>query len=404
MEPASLATSIVGVAGLFSSCIDCFQLVQRGGYMGPDYLLLETKFANQHLRLSTWGRACGLTGSGPSETLLLDKDIRNNVAETLVHIIHLFEDGKTLKKRDGLTAFDGSRRKAGTGSAIVDSLIPILQSSSLTDFSWRRQSTAQNRLACLSKAARWAIDDKRKFTDLVQHLKDLVDNLEGLVKSSGILQRQREFIQIEVESISDIPELEAIEEARFGRTDPVADAASVRLWLLQDQPAEGNPTASAESSGQCSTDPDEGGWEAIPSAESSQIPVTNDACYQVMHRVHCEHYPTMIFLDSPTYHVATATGDQWVVLNPDNPHHVSCSLHLRGRWPILDLEAYLSKSARLFLALKEYQCSHDMHKPAIILQVRHKGLQSTRVLPTDGTSSSLLLVLSLADLPCRGPE
>jgi hypothetical protein len=46
MEAVGLAVGVVGLAGLFSACTDCFELVQRGRYHGKDYLLLETKFTN----------------------------------------------------------------------------------------------------------------------------------------------------------------------------------------------------------------------------------------------------------------------------------------------------------------------------------------------------------------------
>ena len=57
MEVAGLAIGVAGLSGLFSACVDCFELVQRGRYLGKDFLLLETKFTNQRLRLITWGRA-----------------------------------------------------------------------------------------------------------------------------------------------------------------------------------------------------------------------------------------------------------------------------------------------------------------------------------------------------------
>ena len=76
MEAVGLGVGVVGLAGLFSACIDCFELVQRGRYHGKDFLLLETKFTNQRLRLKTWGRACGFTNAGADDgddTLIVAK-------------------------------------------------------------------------------------------------------------------------------------------------------------------------------------------------------------------------------------------------------------------------------------------------------------------------------------------
>jgi Ras family protein A len=46
MEPIGLAVGVAGLAGLFSTCIECFNIVQRGRYLGRDYLILETKYTN----------------------------------------------------------------------------------------------------------------------------------------------------------------------------------------------------------------------------------------------------------------------------------------------------------------------------------------------------------------------
>lgn len=71
MEAAGLVRvlGVAGLAGLFSSCMDCFELVQHGRYLGRDYLLVETKFENLKLRFLTWGRACGLMDEDSSESV-----------------------------------------------------------------------------------------------------------------------------------------------------------------------------------------------------------------------------------------------------------------------------------------------------------------------------------------------
>ena len=89
--------------------------------------------------------------------------------------------------------------------------------------------------ASLSSSARWVIENKRKFTELVQHLKDLIDDLEGLTRFLDVTDRQREMIQIELESVSEIPTLEAIEEARVGTIEAVSNATSLRLWKLRER-------------------------------------------------------------------------------------------------------------------------------------------------------------------------
>lgn len=86
----------------------------------------------------------------------------------------------------------------------------------------------------MAVAVRWAINDRRKFADLVQHLKDFNDDLEALTTELNVRQRQRELIREEVGSIIDVEELETIEWARMGINDPIADAASLRLCQIHE--------------------------------------------------------------------------------------------------------------------------------------------------------------------------
>ena len=48
MEPVGLAVGIAGLAGLFTTCIECFNIVQRGRYSGRDYEILEAKSCLSH--------------------------------------------------------------------------------------------------------------------------------------------------------------------------------------------------------------------------------------------------------------------------------------------------------------------------------------------------------------------
>jgi hypothetical protein len=52
MKAADLVFDVAGLAGLFSTYVDCYQLIRRGTALDSDYKILETKFNNQELRLS----------------------------------------------------------------------------------------------------------------------------------------------------------------------------------------------------------------------------------------------------------------------------------------------------------------------------------------------------------------
>jgi len=58
-EVAGLVTGFVGLAGLFSTCVDCFKLIQVYRSRQDDFDLLQTMLDNQQFQLMAWGRACG---------------------------------------------------------------------------------------------------------------------------------------------------------------------------------------------------------------------------------------------------------------------------------------------------------------------------------------------------------
>lgn len=58
-EVAGLVTGFVGLAGLFSTCVDCFKLIQVYRSRQDDFDTLQTMLDNQQFPLLAWGRACG---------------------------------------------------------------------------------------------------------------------------------------------------------------------------------------------------------------------------------------------------------------------------------------------------------------------------------------------------------
>ncbi|ORX94026.1 prion-inhibition and propagation-domain-containing protein [Clohesyomyces aquaticus] len=243
MEAAGLVVGVAGLAGLFSACSNAFQLVQRGRTFGQDYKILGTKFGNQELRLRAWGRACGLIDGTAYDTRLDEEELRQQLVATLECIKLLLTDAKDLKERYGLSACTerGSRSSSagssfGSSSSSDSSVVQIPQerrmSGSLNRLLFRRSRPQANRSASTFSMALWVIEDREKFGELVKHLKDFIDDLESLTRATEIPHRQMIFVEYEIESISDVEELEVIEVAREGEDDVVSDAASARLERL----------------------------------------------------------------------------------------------------------------------------------------------------------------------------
>ncbi|KAJ2896758.1 P-loop containing nucleoside triphosphate hydrolase protein [Zalerion maritima] len=282
MDATGVVLGVAGLAGLFSTCVDCFHLIQRGCTFDRDYRILETKFDNQELRLCAWGRACGLISSnnssastiarnasfgasgttvGSFDTVLDEPQLQSRVRATLECIMLLFCDEKGLRGRYGLEPCEIQLGSSGT-AALDPTALALLpfdvgKSSDRIDgseptgsssrpgafFSWKRKQRSLG----FRGSARWAICDREKFLDLVQHIKDFNDDLESMTRAMEIPWRQRIIVAYEVGEIEDMETLEEIEEAGDGGADVVSETASVRLEWMRDASSMGSDSIRAPS-------------------------------------------------------------------------------------------------------------------------------------------------------------
>jgi Ras family protein A len=247
-EAAGLVLGVAGLAGLFTTCIDCYQLVRRGAALDKDYRILETKFNNQELRLLAWGRACGLVGDAEYDVRLDEHFLRTRIIETLQCIKALFDDERRLRKRFGLkpcspssssSSIAGLRRGmlrgnssdgngASSTSSGAQSSAPRKRESF---FFWKKQQRSASRLR---DQVAWAVSDREKFSELVQHLKDFNDDLEAMTRPLvEVLARQRRIVQMEIEEVQDMETLEEIAMASQDDNDVISDVVSVRLESIR---------------------------------------------------------------------------------------------------------------------------------------------------------------------------
>lgn len=226
MEIAGINIGAPGLPGLFAVCIDCFDLIHRGLYLDSDYALLATRLGNQRLRFKCWGEACGMSQSLSYDSRLDEPELRGQVIRSMEGIVHLFVDGSKLLERyqSELEEWQIVLSTRGPGAEIFREIA--------YDF-LHRISQTQTPLGALS-AARWAIEDKGKLRELVNHLDRILGDLEELTASLGVTELQRCYVEYEVESIADITTLSHMIEARSGAIDIVSDAASLQLEMLLD--------------------------------------------------------------------------------------------------------------------------------------------------------------------------
>jgi ubiquitin-conjugating enzyme E2 D/E len=202
--------------------------------MGREFVIQRQRYLNLRLRFVLWGEACGLDICNRGDDGYIPQSIRSNILGTLGCIANLFEDGDELKHRYGLDS---------------DMTLPEHpETSNPTDFSMLQVLTDQyNRFEQRIKrvkghtgrlgTVRWAVSDRTRFTTLINHLKELVADLETLTMGIGSCQKQRQLVDREMKRIIDLSELQIIEEAGQDDDDPVSDAASARISTLRTQPS-----------------------------------------------------------------------------------------------------------------------------------------------------------------------
>lgn len=212
----------------------------------------------------------------------------------------------------------------------------------------------------LKSSVRWAIEDKRKFSELIQDLRDLVGDLEGMTTYPETKRLQQAMIRQELASMSDIDTLENIEEARVATFDAVSDAASLRLSELSERRRiQPRIAETASSSAAELTLLDEDDWTVLSEVPEHGLPSGGEPRYQILHTVFCNaDQSRCIFPERPSYsNVSNCDDTEWIRLDPAHPAQEEATSHLRGRRRIPNIDAYLKHNdSLLFVVLREYQC------------------------------------------------
>jgi hypothetical protein len=178
MEVAGLSLAAAGLATLFSTCIDCFELIRTAKAQGRDYEILLTKLDVEKTRLLQWADGVGLLGldERSRNPLLNDENTVLIIERVLQSIAALWNDSDQLRSRYGLSEGGGPNPDHTSINQIVLSG-PRFSGFriSLANF-WNRAALRQKRTERLTKA-KWAISDRQQFRELVNDLHGFVDSL-----------------------------------------------------------------------------------------------------------------------------------------------------------------------------------------------------------------------------------
>ena len=244
---AGLVLSAVSVAALFTTCIECFDIVVAGKNFSEDYeqlcalvslhsrlcihmLTSIPQFSLQRARFGLWGESVGLIPNPCDGRRLrynknIDRpDIKPGVERILNNIKSLLAEAGRVDKRYGLNA-DLARGSDVSTSRGID-----IFKDSFDRFKSRIRKHQKDTSAW--RVTRWAIHDATKFEDMINRLEKFVDGLESITKSLGLLEQQHARLREEIEDLSDVQSLKLLRDASSSHHSShydVSDTASRRL-------------------------------------------------------------------------------------------------------------------------------------------------------------------------------
>ena len=82
-----LAFSAISLAGLFQTCLDCYDLIDRGRNCGRDLGRLLTRLEIEKLRLSMWGESVDICRASERMSGMFEhRRVRNAVCDVLKRV------------------------------------------------------------------------------------------------------------------------------------------------------------------------------------------------------------------------------------------------------------------------------------------------------------------------------
>lgn len=221
-EAVGLAASLVSLASLFSTCIECFGYYRAAKDCPRQIMTKLVRLDFEKTRLLIWANHVGLVSTDArSRDPGLERH-EENLRATLEQIKALLAEGNKMQDKYGV-------RQQDQGAMIQDVSADLVSRNSLETFkaSFRRFrgkfSYSEPGPKFIARI-RWAIADETKFETLIKTLRDFVDNLFWLVPVDRSVQDQ--IIEEDIMAVGNIMDLEIIKEASEYEYQAWSDAAS----------------------------------------------------------------------------------------------------------------------------------------------------------------------------------
>jgi hypothetical protein len=202
---------VIGVAGLFTSCIDAFGYFKLYQGATRDIEVVLLKLDIEKARLLIWGQNVGIFDDNHRHLQFLNEEVAGVIKRILVDIEKHLTDSEELRTSYGVRSPDSPRSLSRMIDYLSGKSLAIFRTSASRFVA--RNATRLEGFTRGSAVARtkWAIHDRGRFQELVNTLGHLVDRLFDLTRISG--ETVDRVIVEDIESIVDISRLTIVEEA-----------------------------------------------------------------------------------------------------------------------------------------------------------------------------------------------
>lgn len=211
MEVAGLVIGGVSMAGLFTTCVNCFEYIQLGRHFDKDYRRSLLKLDTLQLRISRWAAAINEWSSG--EVVVGSLKDAETVKRLLSEIIDIFADAEKVSER-----FSTKQARVLTVDVEIDpEIVAIHQQMKKLSLKKLKRSTFAQKTA-------WALYEEKHFNRLIEDLNPLVSALVELFPA--VQERQRVLSQEEAEEMKSEQGLHMLGEAADGLDDLLRDSVN----------------------------------------------------------------------------------------------------------------------------------------------------------------------------------
>jgi hypothetical protein len=202
-EPVGLMIGGIGLAALFTTCIDCLDYISLGRNHSKDYELSLIKMALLKTRLDPWGKSLRISEDGEVLPAFRNRwpQERELVGRCLMGIKALFDDSEKLEKKYGLYPSKPEDDTVGSSAfqQIEDRFRFGVKNRHKSTSTWRKTA--------------WAVHDKKKFDSLITDVAFYIDGLEKLSESLHVLGLQRQLVINRIQEVTNMESIALLEEA-----------------------------------------------------------------------------------------------------------------------------------------------------------------------------------------------